>query len=233
MSGSAMALMARDIGRLDTDRALTLFANWTDRIAAGEVPFAKPERPAGIERNVVLTMWDWSEPTAYLHDAISTDRWNPSVNAGGKIYGSPEDSTDEIPILDPRTNTATSVKHPVRDPNTPNVKDNLFGRSAHWGDKPIWDGQTINHNVMIDEKGRLWSTPRIRQHANPAFCQAGSDHPSAKAFPIKEANRHLSVYEPETGKFTLISTCFPTHHLNFAQDADHTLWLTPALSGLR
>ena len=54
--------MARDIGRLDAARALELFGDWTDRIAAGELPFAKPARPQGIERNVVLTLWDWSTP---------------------------------------------------------------------------------------------------------------------------------------------------------------------------
>ena len=231
MSGSAQMFMARDIGRLDTQRALNLFANWTDRIAAGELPFAKPDRPQGIERNVVITMWDWSSPTAYIHDAISTDRHNPRLNANGKIYGSPEDSTDAIPILDPVTHTASEVKHPIRDSKTPNAKDNPFGPSPYWGDKPIWDSHTINHNVMLDEKGRLWSTARIRQHANPDFCKEGSNHPSAKAFPLKEANRHLSMYEPATGKFTLISTCFPTHHLNFAQDANHTLWTSPGVVG--
>src|SRR5205807_1981283 len=35
MSGQAQAFMARDIGRLDTQRALTMFADWTDRVAAG------------------------------------------------------------------------------------------------------------------------------------------------------------------------------------------------------
>ncbi|AMN44977.1 carboxypeptidase-like regulatory domain-containing protein [Rhodoplanes sp. Z2-YC6860] len=230
-SGSAQALMARDIGRLDTQKALDLFAGWTDGIKGGELPFAKPERPKGIERNVVITTWEWGHPTSYLHDAISTDRRNPRLNANGKIYGSPEDSTDMIPILDPVTNTASEVKHPVRDPKTPNVKDGPFAASAWWGDKPIWDSQNINHNVMFDEKGRVWSTPRIRQHANPAFCQQGSDHPSAKAFPIKEANRELSFYDPATGKFTLIDTCFPTHHLNFASDANQTLWTSPGVVG--
>jgi hypothetical protein len=32
------------------------------------------------------------------------------------------------------------------------------------------------------------------------------------------------MYDPKTGKFTLISTCFPTHHLVFAEDANQTLW---------
>ena len=73
-AGQAMTQMVNGLGRLDTQRALTLFADWTDRIAAGELPFAKPERPQGMERNVVLTLWDWSRPTAYLHDLIGTDR---------------------------------------------------------------------------------------------------------------------------------------------------------------
>ncbi|HEY0568305.1 MAG TPA: carboxypeptidase-like regulatory domain-containing protein, partial [Xanthobacteraceae bacterium] len=231
MAGSAQMFMARDIGRLDTQRALDLFADWTQRIEKGELPFAKPERPQGIERNVVVTLWDWSQPKAYLHDAISTDRRNPRLNANGKIYGSPEDSTDMIPVLDPQTHTATEVKHPVRDPNTPNAKNNPFGPSPYWGSQPIWDSQTINHNVMLDEKNRVWSTPRIRAHANPDFCKAGSDHPSAKVFPIQEANRHLSVYDPASSKFTLISTCFPTHHLNFASDANQTLWTSPGVVG--
>ena len=90
-AGSAQAFMARDITRLGTDEALKLFGKWTDDIAAGELPFAAPERPTGISRNVVVTEWEWSDPTAYLHDEIATDRWDPSVNAKGKIYGSAEE----------------------------------------------------------------------------------------------------------------------------------------------
>ena len=108
--------MTRDITRLDTQLALKHFGDWTDRVAAGELPFAAPERPQGLERNVVITQWDWFSPTAYLHDEIATDRRNPRVNANGKIYGSPEDSTDFVPVLDPATHTASQVLHPVRDP---------------------------------------------------------------------------------------------------------------------
>ena len=39
-----------------------MFADWTDRIAKGEAPPAPP-RPAGIERNLVITEWDWGTPT--------------------------------------------------------------------------------------------------------------------------------------------------------------------------
>src|SRR2546425_2497417 len=230
-SGSARSLMARDITRLDTDIAIRLFADWTDRIARGELPFAKPDRPQGIERNMVITLWDWSRNTAYLHDEISTDRRNPRVNANGKIYASTEDSTDFIPILDPKTNTAAEVLHPVRDPNTPSSKNNPFGPSAYWGPQPIWDSKTLDHNPMMDEKGRIWFTSRVRPSKNPDFCKQGSDHPSAKVVPIDEADRHLSMYDPATGKFTLISTCFQTHHLNFGNDANQTLWTSTGIGG--
>src|SRR3989442_482730 len=165
-SGGAMALMARDIGRLDGERAIRLFAEWTDRIAAGELPFAQPERPKGVERNVVLTLSDWSQPTAYLHDAVSTDRRNPRVNAGGKVYGSPEDSTDYVPVLDPGRNSADEVFHPVRDPDTPSSKDNPFGPSAGWGPKPIWDNRTLNHNPMSEAKAQGWTALVLDTNGN-------------------------------------------------------------------
>jgi len=230
-SGGARALMARDITRLDTEIALKYFADWTDRIGKGELPFAKPERPQGIERNFVVTLWDWSRPTAYLHDEISTDRRNPTLNANGKIYASTEDSTDLIPVFDPKTNTSGEVMHPVRDPNTPSSKTNAFGPSPYWGAQPIWDSKTLDHNPMMDEKGRIWFTSRVRPGANSDFCKQGSDHPSAKVVPIDQSDRHVSMYDPATGKWTLISTCFATHHLNFASDANQTLWLSGGISG--
>jgi hypothetical protein len=230
-SGQAMTQMVNVASRLDAKRAFQLWADWTDRIAAGELPFAHPSRPQGIERNVILTTWDWSRPTAYLHDLIGTDRRNPRVNTNGKFYGSPEESTDYVPILDPVTHTATEVKHPVRDPNTPSSRQNPMAPSPHWGAEPIWDSQTSMHNPMMDEKGRVWFTARVRPPANPDFCKKGSDHPSAKVFPLEQANRHLSMYDPATGQFTLISTCFQTHHLIFAEDANNTLWTSAGVTG--
>src|SRR5262249_24660923 len=76
------------------------FGEWTDRVAKGELPKHKPTRPQGVERNVVVTSWEWSTPDKYLHDLISSDRRYPTVNAYGPLYGSPEYSTDNMPILD-------------------------------------------------------------------------------------------------------------------------------------
>ena len=222
-SGQAMIQMTTNLGRLGP-RGLTVFAEWTDRIAGGSLPPAHPARPQGVERNLVLTLWDWARPKDYLHDEVSTDKRHPRVNANGLIYGAPEESTDLFPVLDPVNHRATQVKMLVRDPATPSSKQNSMLPSPFWGSEPIWDSQASMHNPMFDERGRVWFTSRVRPPANPEFCKAGSEHPSAKLTPIDSANRHLSMYDPKTGKITLISTCFPTHHLVFAEDANNTLW---------
>jgi len=154
-SGQALTQMTTNLGRMGNARALRLFADWTDRIAAGELPTSRPTRPQGVERNVVLTLWDWAGPKDYLHDEISTDKRNPRLNANGLIYGATEESTDLLPVLDPVRHRVTQIRMPVRDPNTPSSKQNPMLPSPFWGDERIWDSQTSMHNPMFDEKGRV------------------------------------------------------------------------------
>jgi hypothetical protein len=228
-SGQAGDAMLGGIGRLGKERALAMFGDWTSRIAAGELPPAPP-RPQGVERNVVITEWDWAGPKAYLHDEIATDKRNPAVNAGGRLYGAPELSTDFVPVLDPVRNSATQVKMPVRDPKTP-APGKPIQPSPYWGDESIWDSQANMHNPMFDEKGRVWFTSVIRPPDNPAYCKEGSSHPSAQAFPLNRSGRQLAFYDPKSQQFTLIDTCFGTHHLQFAQDANNTLWTSSGGGG--
>jgi hypothetical protein len=209
------------------------FGDWTDRIAKGEVPKQKPPRPQGVERNLVVTAWEWSTPDKYLHDLIASDRRKPTVNANGPLYGSPEYSTDNMPILDPKTNKLTFFKMPVADPNMPeslgpghaaSVKP--LQASAYWGDEKLWDTRANNHNAMFDDKGRVWIAAAVRGMDNPGFCKQGSDHPSAKAFPLDKSARQVAVLDPKTMKYTFVDTCFGTHHLQFGYDADNMLWLS-------
>ena len=170
-SGQAMRYMVRNIGRMGPRPALSHFADWTDRIAAGELPASQPSRPQGVERNVVITQWDWAEPFEYLHDEIATDKRNPTVNANGPIYGANEDSSDLVPVLDPVAHRATRMRVPVRDPQTPSSKSFGMMPSPYWGDEPIWDSKTSVHNPMLDELGRVWLTSRIRPPETQAFCR--------------------------------------------------------------
>ncbi len=190
-SGQAGNAMLGGLNQLGPEQATALFGDWTTRIAQGELPAEAPPRPQGLERNVVITQWDWADPKTYLHDEISTDKRNPSVNANGLIYGSPEESRDYLPVLDPVHNTTSRVKVPYRDPNTPGQPKPLQP-STFWGDEAIWDSHTTVHNPMFDEKGRLWYTSRILRPAdNPAYCKAGSSLPSAKLTPADRSGRQL------------------------------------------
>jgi hypothetical protein len=226
-SGQASTQMVTNAERMGTQAALRMLGDWTDRVAAGELPTAKPQRPQGVERNAVVTVWDWSNPKAYLHDAAASDKRNPTVNANGLIFGATENSTDNVPVFDPVKNVAYEVKLPVRDPKTPSESEApMFAASPYFGDEKIWDGQTTPHSLYFDEKARIWFTARIRPAPNPDFCKAGSDHPSAKVFPLATSGRQLTMYDPKTKKFTMINTCFPTHHVQFGFDANNTLWVS-------
>ena len=229
-SGQAGQFMLGGLGQLGTQRAAAMFGDWTTRIKNGEVPSEAPPRPEGIERNIVITQWDWADPKAYLHDEISTDKRNAHLNANGLIYGAPEESRDYLPVLDPVHNTATRVTVPYRDSDTPGQPKPLQP-SAVWGDEAVWDGHTTPHNPMFDERGRVWITARIRAAANPAFCKEGSESVSAKLTPVAMAFRHLDVYDPATKKVEMVDTCFGTHHLQFAADANDTLWTSSGGGG--
>jgi len=222
-SGQAGGSMYGNLSRVGLRGALEMFADWTDRIAEGELP-PVPTRPEGIERNIVITQWDWADPTAYLHDEASTDKRDPTVNPYGPIYGALEASADYTPVLNPADHSIKQIPVPVRDPNTPLAAGGPMAPSVYWGDEAIWDSQSNVHNPMLDARGRVWLTSRVRPAENPEMCLEGSDHPSAEAFPTSRAGRHLAVYDPATDEMTLIGTCFGTHHLIFGEDENNTLW---------
>lgn len=232
-SGQAALNMVNPLGSYLGGAPYKYFAEWTDRIAKGELPTTKPRRPQGVERNIVVTWWEWGEAKKYLHDLIASDRRFPTVNAYGPLFGSPEYSTDRMPILDPRASRVTFFRLPVRDANTPEAlgpghaaMEKPMQPSPYWGDEKTWDSRANNHNAMFGRDGRLWLAAAVRGPGNPDFCLKGSSHPSAKAFPIERTNRHVSVLDPKTMKYTFVDTCFGSHHLQF--DAQDRLWTSGA-----
>ena len=207
-------------------------AYWSGRRVKGEVPKVHPTRPAGIVRDAVNTSWEWSTPDEYLHDLTSSDRRNPTVNAYGPLFGSPEYSTDNMPILDPKTNKVSFFKMPVRDPAMPvslgpghagTVKP--MADSAYWGSEVLWDTRANNHNSMFDKQGRVWLTATVRGMDNPAWCKKGSENEYAKAFPLDKAcaSRHArsQVDEILIRRYLL---CHAPSAVGY--DADNTLWFS-------
>ena len=56
-SGQAGLNMVNTMDRMGTQGPWR-FGDWTDRVAKGELPATKPQRPQGVERNAVVTVWD-------------------------------------------------------------------------------------------------------------------------------------------------------------------------------
>ena len=186
MTGQRAPNMGATLGRFGRERAVQMYASWTDRIMTGAVP-PSPPRPQGQERNVVLTMWEWGGDTAYIHDEVASDKRDPTVNAGGPIYGV-EFANDKLVWVDPDTNEAQEIRLPVRD--TPGEGDfrsyiaqQMPNPSYYFGDELIWDNPGNPHNPMMDARGRVWMTHQIRGPENPSWCQEGSDNPFAQYYP--------------------------------------------------
>jgi hypothetical protein len=217
--------MYANTNRFGRERVLKMFADWTDRIAGGELPPQAPPRPAGVERNFVITVWDWATDREYFHDAVASDKRNPMINANGPIFGLHENSSDHMTILDPTQHKSTQVSIAVLDEKLQPAPSKIGVASPYWGEEIYWTSRTIGHSNVMDQKGRAWNTTRARPPAaQPAFCKEGSSHPSAKHFPLNTSGRQYSVWDQKTQKFTIVDTCFGTFHLNFAHDADNTIW---------
>ncbi len=192
--GISGAFMDSTFGPLGRQRSLRVFADWTDRIAKGELPPAPP-RPQGVERNLVVSEWEWADAKTFVHDEISTSRQHPTVNANGPLYAVQELSGDWLAVLDPVKHTARRVDVPPLDPNAPITwATSMPVPSPSWGDEIIWKARVAPHNPMIDGKGRVWMTAR-------GGCR---------------------MYDPKTGKVTALPGCPVGHHLQF--DDNDVLW---------
>jgi hypothetical protein len=209
------------------ERSLKAYADWTERIAKGEVPPAPP-RPKGMERNLVITLWDVGDDHSFMHDEISTDKNHPTVNANGRIYAVSA-GHGQLVVLDPNENSTFTMDIPTREP-----KEHVPSRfpapnrpSLHWGSEHLWGNPPYDpadpHNPMFDSKGRVWMTSKIRGNTDPAWC-SDATNTFADWFPLRSSARQASYYDPKTNTFTLIDTCFSTHHLQFDNDPDETVY---------
>jgi hypothetical protein len=236
-SGQGGAAMINGIARLDSADGgqLALFADWTDRIAAGELPHETPPRPSGVERNLVVTVRDYADAKHYLHDLALTDKRRPTVNAHGLIYGATELGSDDIPVLDPIRNAKTLLPARVRDADAPSslLANPVIEPSPYFGKEVLWNSKFNAHTPTIDSEGRIYFAAQVRSPKNtPDYCTKNSPLRSAQLYPLPAKPegfvgnaRQVSVYDPKTKKWSFIDTCFGSHHLNFAEDKNDTLFL--------
>ena len=207
------AAMTNQMAQFGRARGLNMFADFTQRIAKGELP-PVPPRPQGIERNIVLTSWDWGNGR-YIHDLTSTDRNNPTLNANGPIYGITAMS-GHIEVLDPNGHKQSEFAYRVEE--TKGVK--LLAEPD-----PVQNG--VPHNPMMDSKGRLWLTDRgfrdskeaAKAPPKMAYCNDGNINKFAKYYPQQgKATATMVVYDPATKGIAGVSMCNNLHHLMQATD---------------
>jgi hypothetical protein len=207
--------------RLGHFQGLAMFADWSNRIAKGEVPPAPP-RPQGVERNVVLSIWDFASDKSFVHDVVASDNWNPTVNAYGPIYGA-DFAQGTLESLDPKKFTKGSMPAPMTHPEDrsrlrPWSWPYSDAPSPYWGNEVIWNDRVMSSDPVMDHKGRVWYRSITRADL-PAFCKSGADNPFAKNFPFKGGSAGLVVYDPKTGQQTPIDTCAAGHAV-FGKDND-------------
>jgi hypothetical protein len=230
--GTNMQGTMRGMGQEQTVKAL---AAWTEAIANGAVPPVAPPRPSGIERNIVSTQWDVGDDHSFMHDEISTYKYDPTVNGGGPNY-LVNAGHGQLVILDQADNSTYSIDIPTRDP-----KDKVPSRfpspgrpSFFWGNEHLWSNPPYDpadpHNPMLDSKGRVWLTSKIRGNQAPAWCSDASNNKYAEWYPKTGGARQASIFDPKTKQFQLIETCYSTHHVVIDNDPDETVYFNE-LSG--
>ena len=227
-AGGAVPRCSRRPATSGATNVLELYAEWTDRIKAGAVPLAPP-RPRGQERNVVLTMWGWAGPRGMIHDEVVTDKRNPTLYPNGPVYGV---GGGGLVIVDPVTHRAEQMDMTTRTPMQPPA-NGLHRDVNPFESEPV----TLLGNRARQHAGiqlaqpddgrqgpRLDHTDDPSRHRHPAWCKEGSNNVRA-VLPARSEHhgRQISYYDPKTKQFTLIDTCFGTHHLQFEDDANDTL----------
>jgi hypothetical protein len=177
----------------------------------------------------VLTLWDWGTDHSFMHDEIATDKNRPTVNANGPVYAVSA-GHGTLVLLDPQSNRTEEIEIPTRAPRdqVPSRFPRPNRTSLWFGDQHLWSNPPYNpadpHNPMMDSKGRVWLTSKIRPNQNPAWCTDAKSNKFSDWYPLKSSFRQASYYDPKTKQFVLVDTCYATHHLQFDNDANETLY---------
>ena len=230
-------VMNAGVERLGGDKFIAALADWGKRIKGGEVPKETPPRPEGIERNLVVTQWEFGDNFTYAHDEIATDKRTPTLNADGPVWAV-DLANDRLFGVAPTTHEVEEHKFPTRDGFDTPWCDQTFQTAAalEGSETPIksgfgslgcpapggttafegkYDNPANPHNPMMDDQGRIWATSQIRREwadDAPEWCK---DDPVIRD---NSHHRQLSVFDPKTDEFHLIDSCVGSHHLQFAED---------------
>ena len=214
-----------DLDRLG-DVGLQIYANWIDAIRAGAIP-EPPQRPQGLERSIVVTTWDAGADTAFSHDIVASDKRDPTVNANGNVYFGGWHN-DTFTMVDPVGNSDTTIPVPTLDDRfsfRPFTRQSGWANpSPTWGDEVIAQDYVAPSSLTMDQQGRVWLSARVNNEA-PAFCQPGSGNPYAEIDPTTQDAKDFAMYDPATGEWDLIPTCYGSNHPTMAVDGTNRVFI--------
>ena len=175
---------------------------------------------------MVLTQWDWGGAHSYIHDEVAADKRNPTIGARGRVYGV-DFTGDSLLWVDPVEHTSGSIAIPVLAAGRPVVHSREDRVAvAVLGEKAIFNNPVHPHNPMMDQRQRVWMTAAVRPSPNPEYCKGADGNAFGKNYPMAQSSRQAAVYDPRTQKTTPVDTCYATHHLQFAEDKDNTLYFS-------
>jgi hypothetical protein len=216
------------------DVMLKSLSEWSRAVQAGQTPTVKPSRPTGIERNIVTTLWDVGDDHSFVHDQVATSKYDPTVNGGGKIYAVSA-GHGQLLWVDPRENSSYAIDLPTREDKA-TIRSRFPAPtkpSFFWGNEHLWNNPPYDpadpHNAMLANDGKVWMTTKIRGNTNAAWCSDGKSEYS-KWYPSTGSGRQAGYYNPANGQFELVDTCYATHHLQFDNDPNETVYFNE-LSG--
>jgi hypothetical protein len=134
---------------------------------------------------------------------------------------------DSLLWVDPVEHTSGSIPIPVIKPGAPSyIPAKIAAPSPYWGEKVIFNNPVHPHNPMMDQRQRVWMTAAVRPSPNPEYCKGADGNVFGKNYPLQQSSRQAAVYDPRTQQTTPVDTCYATHHLQFAEDKDNTLYFS-------
>ncbi len=232
MSGQVGPQMTAALNKFGHDRGLAMFADWSNRIAAGEVPQAPP-RPQGIERNVVITLWEVDTDKAFIHDVISTnDEWNPTANAYGPGIRPGLRVGADLGLESERQHkihgpgSATEGERPAAHEDV--YAANRGGAVPLLGQRHCLERSELYRHAAYGQQGTHLVSCADRGRTCPLIAGRVPGIPMRNSFPMPDGwvPRGIDNYDPKTGKIELIDLCYSAGHMAFGNDKDETLYYT-------
>jgi len=181
-------------------------------VAKGEVPKIAPPRPTGVQRNLVISLWDWGSRSTDVR--ITPRRLAQSAtHREGKIYGVSQ-MNDALMELDP-AETVQDRQNPTDAPAMVSGFNASPSPSPNFG-ADMWKRNGDPRSVGIDAKAACGSPSGARQRKQPS-CVNGPSKRFWQELP-DEASGSKSRITIEDPEVRARGHLLPVDHNEFSHD---------------